>query len=227
MTTAALVLAAGRGERLGADLPKAFVKLAGVPLVLRSLRALEAVPEIDVIVPVVAASDRAQYEALSVEGLSKLSEPVSGGAHRQESMARGLAALPLSTKWVAVHDAARCLVDPEDVRAVLRAAVDEGAAILATRVSDTIKRVRAGRIVETPLREECFAAQTPQVFGFELLREALAKATAEDRQGTDDAQLVEALGVAVRVVASRSPNPKITHAEDLAWAEGWLKAKGG
>ena len=134
MTTAALVLAAGRGERLGADLPKAFVKLAGVPLVLRSLRALEAVPEIDVIVPVVSASDRAQYEALPVDGLSKLSEPVSGGARRQDSMALGLAGLPASTKWVAVHDAARCLVAPADVQAVLHAAKEHGTAILVERV---------------------------------------------------------------------------------------------
>lgn len=227
MATAALVLAAGRGERLGAELPKAFVPLGGVPLLVRSLRALEAIPEIDVIVPVVAECDRARYEALSVEGLAKLTEPVSGGAERQDSMACGLAALSESIRWVAVHDAARCLVDPEDVRAVLRAAVDEGAAILAAPVSDTIKRVRDGHIVDTPLREECFAAQTPQVFGIDLLREALAKAKAENRQGTDEAQLVEALGVAVRVVTSRSPNPKITHADDLAWAEGWLERSGG
>ena len=107
---------------------------------------------------------------------------------------------------------------------MIRCAQESGAAILAEPARDTIKRVRAGRIQETPPREECWAAQTPQVFRVELLREALAKAEAEGVLGTDDAQLVERLGVEVRVVESRSPNWKITSPEDLANAERWLAA---
>ena len=194
MTTAALVLGAGRGKRLGAELPKAFVPLRGVPLILRSLRVLDAVPAIDLIVPVVGSADQERYASLPLEGLTRVGNPVTGGALRQDSMAAGVAALPAATEWVAVHDAARCLVDAADVAAVVAAARESGAAILAERVRDTIKRVRADRIVETPDRSECWAAQTPQVFRYELLREAIEKARAEGWRGTDDAELVERLG---------------------------------
>ena len=133
-----------------------------------------------------------------------------GGAERQDSMAAGLAALPAGVSHVAVHDAARPLVRPEAVERVVRAAKRDGAAILAVPVRDTIKRVRGGRVVETPERSECFAAQTPQVFRLEILREALAKAAIDAFVGTDDAQIVEALGVAVTVVAGDVENLKVT-----------------
>ena len=100
---------------------------------------------------------------------------------------------------------------------------ETGAAILAVPCPDTLKRVRDGRVIETPLRSELWAAQTPQVFRVELLREALAKADAEGFVGTDDAQLVERLGVAVRVVPGEPENRKITGPDDLAAAEAWLR----
>lgn len=231
MSTAALVLAAGRGERLGHAVPKAFVSLAGTPLLVRSLEAMAAVPEIDSVVPVVPPDHLRLWSELATDAeaggrsqrlLAKLADAVSGGARRQDSVAAGLAALPASAEWVAVHDAARCLVAPEDVGRVIRRAQQCGAAILAEPARDTIKRVRDGRIRETPPREECWVAQTPQVFRVELLREALAKAEAEGVLGTDDAQLVERLGVEVEVVQSRSPNWKITLPDDLVRAESWL-----
>ncbi|MGH0034765.1 MAG: 2-C-methyl-D-erythritol 4-phosphate cytidylyltransferase [Myxococcota bacterium] len=222
MGVAALVLAAGRGERLGSSLPKAFVSLAGRPLVVRSLEALAAVPAVERIVPVLPGAEQARFEALGLAGVRGLAPAVVGGAERQDSMAAGLAALAESVSWVAVHDAARCLVDPGDVARVIEGARGTGAALLASRARDTIKRVREGRVVETPERSECWAAETPQVFRAELLREALAKARADGVVGTDDAQLVERLGVEVRVVESRRPNPKITLPEDLAAAEAWL-----
>ena len=226
MTTAVLVLAAGRGERLGASLPKAFVPLCSVPILLRSLATLQSVSEIDSIIPVLGAGDGPHYASLSLEGLNKVHGPVVGGALRQDSMAEGLAALPPETEWVGVHDAARCLVDERDVQSVFQAARDTGAAILAERVRDTIKQVREGQIVATPDRSECWAAQTPQVFRREILTEAIGKARAQGRLATDDAELVEQLGVSVRVVESRRPNPKITFAEDLQWAEHCLSSRG-
>ena len=108
---------------------------------------------------------------------------------------------------------------PEAVARVVAAARRDGAAILAVPIPDTIKRVREGRVIETPERAECWAAQTPQVFRVDLLREALAKASAEGRVATDDAQLVEWLGVSVTVVAGDPDNRKLTTAEDLAAAE--------
>jgi len=227
MSVAALVLAAGRGDRLGEGLPKAFVALAGKPLLAHALAALGASRSIDVVIPVIAPADRGRWEALlsQLAAHEKLAAAVVGGAERQDSMAAGLAALPRDVTHVAVHDAARPLVRPEAVERVVRAALRDGAAILAVPVRDTIKRVRGGRVVETPDRSECFAAQTPQVFRVEVLREALAKAVAAGRVGTDDAQIVEALGVAVTVVAGDVDNIKVTHPEDLPLAERMLSRR--
>ena len=224
MRTVALVLAAGRGERLGHALPKGLVPLAGRPLLLHALAALEAVDELDQLIPVVPPDAFARFvQALAAAGPSrKLAAAVAGGRERQDSVRAGLAALRPDAELVAVHDAARPCVRPEAVRRVIEAARASGAAILAAPVRDTIKRVVAGRVVETPPRAECWAAQTPQVFRVEILREALAKADSEGRIGTDDAQLVEALGVAVRVVPGDADNLKITVPEDLAVAEQLL-----
>lgn len=221
MRTAALVLAAGRGERLRSALPKAFVLLAGRSLLARSLEALARVPEIDLVVPVIAADELPRFTALAAErsGIPKLAPPVPGGRERQDSMAAGLAALPPDVAFVAVHDAARPLVRVGDVTRVIAAARESGAALLVTPVTDTVKRVRGGLVVATPPRSECVAAQTPQVFRTDLLREALEKARAGGFVATDDAQLVERLGVPVRAVEGDPSNRKITRPEDLALAE--------
>jgi len=224
MSVAALVLAAGRGERLGADRPKAYVRVAGRAIVVHALDALARSQAVDLVIPVVGPDDRPAWDELTQQlgAISKLAEPVVGGAERQDSMAAGLAALPPEVSHVAVHDAARPLVRPADVDRVVCAAKRSGAAILAVPVRDTVKRVRGGRVVETPPRTECFAAQTPQVFEVGILREALAKAALDGRVGTDDAEIVEALGVAVHVVVGDPGNLKVTHAEDLLLAERLL-----
>jgi 2-C-methyl-D-erythritol 4-phosphate cytidylyltransferase len=228
MRTVALVLAAGRGERLGHPLPKGFVPLAGRPLLLHALSVLEAVAEVERLVAVIPADafDRYRRAIAGAGALRKLAPPVAGGRERQDSVRSGLAALPPGTELALVHDAARPLVRPEAVRRVVAAARATGAAILAAPVRDTIKRVVDGRVAGTPPRAECWAAQTPQVFRVEILREALAKAEAEGVVATDDAQLVEALGVEVRVVAGDPDNLKITGREDLALAERLLALRG-
>jgi 2-C-methyl-D-erythritol 4-phosphate cytidylyltransferase len=137
-------------------------------------------------------------------------------------MQAGLAALASDVTLVAVHDAARPFVRAEDVTRVLEAARRVGAALLAVPVTDTIKRVREGRVVETPDRSECWAAQTPQAFRTEILREAMAKAWAAGVRATDDVQLVERLGLPVAVVPGFAGNVKITRPEDLVLAEAWL-----
>jgi 2-C-methyl-D-erythritol 4-phosphate cytidylyltransferase len=218
-SVAALVLGAGRGERLGHALPKAFVPIAGRTLIEHSIRALTASGSIGLIVPVLAAGDVARWQALRLESIDGLAEPVEGGAERQDSMRAGLAQLPEEFEFVAVHDAARCLVAAEDIRAVVSAARQAGAAILGERVRDTIKRVVEGVIVETPARDECWAAQTPQVIRKDWLIDAIAAAGRAGKMGTDDAQLVEWLGHPVRMVEARFPNPKITRPEDLVLAE--------
>ena len=238
MTVAALVVGAGRGERYRAslpaaperELPKALLLLGGRPLLVHAAEALAAAPEISLVIPVVPAGLLSELSGLApgLARVPKLGPAVAGGAERQDSVRLGLDALPKAVRLVAVHDAARPLVRSEDVSRVVRAAEEFGAAILATPASDTWKRVRDGRIVETPPRGECFAAQTPQVFRVDWLREALAKAEAEGLQATDDAALVERLGLAVHVVSGPATNLKITTAADLVLAEALLaRAAGG
>ena len=225
MSVAALVLAAGRGERFGGAIPKAFVPLAGRPLVVHAISAMLAAPAIDLAMPVVGASELTRLDVLAPElaSLRGLLPAVAGGVERQDSMKAGIAALPSEVEFVAVHDAARPLVAPEAVSRVVAAARRSGAAILAVPVRDTIKRVVAGRVLETPSRSECYAAQTPQVFRVEMLREALEKAAADGFLATDDSQLVERLGVSVEVVPGDPRNLKVTDPSDLLVAERWLK----
>lgn len=221
MRVAAILLAAGRGERLGRPEPKAYVKLGGRTLLARALDALAASASVDAVQPVLP-SDR----ALPADAEHpKLLPPVAGGALRQDSVAAGLAALPDSVEWVAVHDAARALLRPEAVDRVVEAARQGGAALLALPLRDTPKRVEGGVVKETLPRESFWGAQTPQVFARALLSEGLEKARAEGRVATDCAQLVEALGVEVRVVPGDSDNAKITDAADLAAAERALEAR--
>jgi 2-C-methyl-D-erythritol 4-phosphate cytidylyltransferase len=224
MNVGALVLAAGRGERLGGAIPKAFVPLAGKPMLLHALAAISAAPAIDFVVPVVARSELPRMDALAAElaGIRGMRPAVAGGVERQDSVAAGLAALPPETELVAVHDAARPLVGARAVARVVDAARASGAAILAVPARDTIKRVRGGRILGTPLRSECYAAQTPQVFRVDLLREALEKAAADRFLGTDDSELVERLGVPVDLVSGEESNFKVTNRADMAAAERWL-----
>jgi 2-C-methyl-D-erythritol 4-phosphate cytidylyltransferase len=229
MRVAALVLAAGRGERLGAGQPKAFLPLVGRPLLVHAIEALAGCSRIDLVVPVLPAAEIARLAdwCWSELAAGKLAAPVAGGAERQDSMRAGLAALPDDVELVAVHDAARPLVRAEDVARVVDAASQTGAALLAVPVRDTLKRVRDGLVVETPAREGLWAAQTPQVFRAALLREAIAKAEAEGFQGTDDAQIVERLGVPVAFVAGDPGNLKITWPADLGWAEAFLRERDG
>jgi 2-C-methyl-D-erythritol 4-phosphate cytidylyltransferase len=228
MKVAAVILAAGRGERFGSSIPKAFVELAGSSLLARSMRTLGGLSEVRWIQPVVASAELARYAPPQGEGFDeKLLPAVPGGAERQDSVSAGVAALPDDVELIAVHDAARCLVRAQDVRAVIEVAARTGAGLLATPATDTIKRVQAGVVVETPPRGECWIAQTPQVFRADLLKRALAQAGRDAVAGTDDAELVGRLGVPVSIVQGAPSNIKITHPEDLARAEWLLERSAG
>lgn len=228
MRVAALVLGAGAGARLRAGdpaaPPKGLVRLGGVSLLARSIAALARVPELEWIQPVLPAEALDAWPRLRAElpDAARVREPVAGGAERGDSARAGLAALPPGATHVAVHDAARPLVRPADVARVVAEALRTGAAILAAPVPDTIHRVAGGRVTETPPRAECYAAQTPQVFRIDWLREAYAKAAGDGVLATDDAALVSRLGNPVAVVVGDPHNFKITTAEDLARAEALL-----
>jgi len=158
---------------------------------------------------------------------AQVAPPVAGGARRRDSLCAGLAALPPQVSHVAVHDAARPMLRAADAARVVRAALAEGAALLAAPVADTIHQVRGARVAGTPPREQCWAAQTPQVFRRDWLDEALAAAgEAGEAADTDEAALLARLGRPVRVVPGAPENLKITTAADLLAAEAWLRAGG-
>jgi len=223
MSVVALLLCAGRGERLGADVPKAFVPLAGRPLFAWSLEVLQGCADIGAIVVVGPARTARELLAAAGGSFARIAAFVEGGAERQQSVARGLSAAPPGHDWVAVHDAARALVTAAVVARTLRAAREGGAAIAAVPLADTLKRVDAGRVVATPARAGLWCAQTPQVFRRDWLE--AAHAAARD-VATDDAALVESLGHEVRIAEGDRANFKITTAADLALAEAWLARRG-
>ena len=219
MRTAVIVLAAGRGERLGGKTPKAFVEIAGRTILERALDSLMALDGFDRLQPVISREDFDRYAELDLPPDPRLAPPVAGGAERQDSVAAGLAALPEEFELLAIHDAARCRVQAGDIARVVSVAEEFGAALLAVPARDTVKLVSDGAVARTPERAGCWLAQTPQVFHRGLYAEALAKAEADGFQGTDDAELVEHLGAPVRVVSGNPGNFKITSPEDLIAAE--------
>jgi 2-C-methyl-D-erythritol 4-phosphate cytidylyltransferase len=214
LTIVGIVAAGGGGERLGAERPKAFVVLAGKPLVEWSIEALSAVCErVLVAVP----------EGLAVGGW-QLAETVPGGASRSASVRNAVLAAPEADLYV-VHDAARPLVTRELVERCL-AALEPGVdgAIAAARVTDTVKEAAPdGRVLRTLDRSTLWSIQTPQAFRGEALREALDTNEVALAAATDDASLVEDAGGTVRVVEAPPENLKVTREADLRTAEALLR----
>ena len=220
MQALAILVAAGRGERMGAGRPKAFRDLAGEPLLLKAAQVFERAPSVGAIVAVVP-SDEVEAARDLLAPLQKLRAVVAGGSRRQDSVLEGLKQAPEGFDGVVlVHDAARPFVDVPLVEAVLGAAGESGAALPVLGLVDTVKRVRDGRVLETLDRSELGAAQTPQGFRFRLLVEAYEAAFRDGITLTDEAMAVERLGVRVTAVPGSARNRKITTPEDLAWAEG-------
>jgi 2-C-methyl-D-erythritol 4-phosphate cytidylyltransferase len=221
-----IVVAAGRGSRIGGELPKQYRPIAGVPMVLRALRPFTAHAEVVQVALVIPAEDARQppefLAGLSDSGLTL----VAGGAERRDSVAAGLAALRPECAIVLVHDAARPFVTPDVVDAVIWHARGGAGAIAAVPLSDTVKEASAEDpelVARTVPRDRLWRAQTPQGFPRAVLARAHA-AAAPDASATDDAALVEALGVAVHLVPDSPRNLKVTTPDDFALAE--LMARG-
>ena len=216
-TAVALVVAAGRGERLGSGGPKAFVALAGRPMLDWSIDALRQVAAVEQIVVALPEGFEAPQGTIGVVG----------GAARSQSVLNALAAADPRAEVVVVHDAARPLVSEELIEACIAALDQDGrwdGAIAAAPVKDTVKRSADGvGVLETPARSELWAVQTPQVFRREALESALGRSEAELAAASDDAMLVEADGGRVRLVHCESENFKVTTAADLALAEQLLR----
>jgi 2-C-methyl-D-erythritol 4-phosphate cytidylyltransferase len=217
----AVLAAAGRGERLGSDRPKAFARLGGRPLLAESLERLESSDWIDQIV-IAAPPDWEEPSILVAEEIAatKVSSAVTGGASRAESVRLALEDVPEEAAAVLVHDAARPLL-PEDVIERVLAPLSDGwdGAVPALPIADTVKRVESERVVETLPRGELVAVQTPQAFLPDVLRRALA---GDVSGATDCSSLVEAGGGRVKAVEGDPRLLKVTDPGDLALVESWL-----
>jgi 2-C-methyl-D-erythritol 4-phosphate cytidylyltransferase/2-C-methyl-D-erythritol 2,4-cyclodiphosphate synthase len=218
--TAALVVAAGRGQRFGGSLPKQYATLAGVPLLRHSLRAFAAHPAIAEVRAVIHPDDRPLYDAAAA-GLD-LAEPVAGGRSRQESVLRGLESLAgAAPAQVLIHDGARPFVSAAVIDRVVAALAESPGAIAALPVVDTLKQGDNGRIAATRDRAGLWGAQTPQGFRFAEILAAHRAAAGEEL--TDDAAVAERAGLAVALVEGSRENMKVTSQDDLRAAERWLR----
>jgi 2-C-methyl-D-erythritol 4-phosphate cytidylyltransferase len=228
MNTLVILVAAGSGERLGAEVPKAFLPIGGQAMLLRAAMAFEEASSVDGVVAVVPSSELERAQEV-LEPVRKLWGVTSGGARRQDSVLEGLKLAPedFEDGIVLVHDAARPFVDHELIDAVANAARRTGAAVPVIGLVDTVKRLEGTKVKETLDRDALGAAQTPQGFRYSLLARAYEEAFRAGVTVTDEAMAVERLGEPVEAVPGSARNRKLTHPEDLVWAEMILRGERG
>lgn len=218
-----IILAAGKGERMGSPLNKVYLPLGEVPVILHSLRVFEQSDLVNTYVVAAAEEDLSYCSTLlSSYSLPKLAGVTAGGKIRQESVAAGLESLPEECDFVVVHDGARPLLTQEILEGAIQRAQESDAVVVAVPAKDTIKVVEGERIKATPDRSSLWMAQTPQVFSRSLLQKALDAARASGYQGTDDASLVERLGHRVDIYPGSQNNIKITTPEDIEIARALM-----
>ena len=223
--TAAIILAAGRGERMGGKVDKAFIGLGPRPIVSYSLLAFEACPDVEAIILVVRGDRIAYSRNLCDElGISKIFAVVDGGSRRQDSVRAGLAALPPEAEVVALHDSARPLVTPRLIAATIDSARKTGSGVAARKIVDTIKVVTDGNVAASTVdRTNLWAVETPQTFRSELIRHAYDAVAEAGITVTDEAGALEFIGENARLVEWGKPNFKVTVPDDLAVAEKLLR----
>jgi 2-C-methyl-D-erythritol 4-phosphate cytidylyltransferase len=228
----ALIPAGGTGARIGGSTPKQYLPVAGQPLILYTLAAFLAAPAIDAIVVVVAPGDAWIDELIPVDAAGRIRVIRDGGATRADSVGNGLAALTdaKDDDWVLVHDAARCGIAPEQIEGLVETLADDPVGgLLAVRLDDTVKRQQADDarpVVETTVdRSGLWRAQTPQMFRYRLLRDALVHAAANGTTVTDEASAIEAAGHRVRLVPGSALNFKVTTPDDLAMMDALLRVR--
>ncbi|HSD47644.1 MAG TPA: 2-C-methyl-D-erythritol 4-phosphate cytidylyltransferase [Pyrinomonadaceae bacterium] len=221
----AIIAAAGTGSRMASDRPKQFLQLAGTPIIFHTLKPFELCESIQEVIVVLPSEESAAFLAQAgKQGLRKLARVVPGGATRADSVKRGLLSIRATTaEIVAVHDGVRPFVTVEEIDNTIAAAHRDGAAILATPVTDTIKLVEGDAVVKTLERRNLRQALTPQCFRYDLLRQAYEQADVNDPSLTDESALVERLGHTVTIVEGSARNIKITTPRDLLIAETFLK----
>jgi 2-C-methyl-D-erythritol 4-phosphate cytidylyltransferase len=223
--TTAIIVAAGKSERMGTGMDKAFLSLGSKPIVAWSLLAFQTCIDIDSIILVVRKDQVLAAKSVAhMFGISKLLTIVGGGGKRQDSVMAGMEVMPPETRLVVIHDGARPCVTPELITETVRYAKRHGTAIAAARIWDTVKYVEKGNTVDKTLdRNKLWAVQTPQAFSVDLLKRAYKMVAEKKVTVTDEASAVELLGEPVRLVEWTRPNIKITTVEDMPLAAVAMK----
>lgn len=225
--TSAIIVAGGSSLRMGGDKTKQMMLLSGKPLVVHSLLAFQGCERISEIIVVAKEDEVSLYEKFREEfGITKLSKTVKGGDTRQQSALCGFEAVSPKADFVAIHDAARCLIEVADIEKVLDAAIKYSAASASVSVVDTVKIVDSkGFAIRTEDRNFVKLAQTPQIFSRNLYSAAAYTAKEEGFETTDDNMLAERIGYKVKMVECSAENIKITHPDDIIRAEKILSER--
>ena len=223
--TCAVIVAAGKGTRMGPNVDKLFLELNGLPIVAHTWRRFDGAKAIDEILLVVR--EGMQKDFAEVAERCRFKKPfrlVAGGKERQDSVWNGLAALPAASEIVAIQDAARPCTSHSLIASTIVAARRTGAAVAAQPVTDTVKESEDGKLIARTLdRARLWAVQTPQTFRVEIIRRALALVREKGLLVTDDTAACELIGQPVELVLSPEPNPKVTRPEDLPFIELLLR----
>lgn len=218
-----MIPAAGSGKRMGAGMNKLFLELGGKPIFIHTLQVFEQDPLCDGIILAIKEEERAEMQSLVQSfGITKVGKMVEGGAERQQSVHACLRAYE-EDGIVLVHDAARPFIRRTTIHCLVKAAMENGAAIAGVKAKDTMKLAPNGLVESTVDREQLWMIQTPQAFRYNVLMEASESAEREGFLGTDESMLVERIGYSVHIVEATYDNVKMTTQEDLAIGEVLLK----
>ena len=221
----AIIVAAGRGTRMGPDIDKLFLEVAGRPVIAHTWARFDAAPLIDEVVLVVRAGMESAFQEIGATlGLKKPFRLTVGGAERQDSVWNGLQAVDSGTEVVAIHDGARPCVSQELIEKTIASAREFGAAVAAQKVTDTIKQSDDGATISRTIdRAKLWSVQTPQAFRVTVIRRAIATARERGMNLTDDTAACELISQPVKLVEGQQPNPKVTVPGDLPFIESLLR----
>jgi 2-C-methyl-D-erythritol 4-phosphate cytidylyltransferase len=221
----AIIVAAGKGTRMGANVDKLWLEVAGRPVVAHTWKKFNDAACVDEIILVVRDGMQTHFTELARKfNFQKPFRLVAGGAERQDSVWNGLAAISNKTEIVAIQDAARPCTTTQLIADTIQAARETGAAVAAQPVTDTIKETADGKLISRTVdRSKLWSVQTPQTFRIEVIRKAISTAREKGLQLTDDTAACELIGQPVRLVQSATPNPKVTVPADLPFVESLLR----
>ena len=225
MKTIAIIVAAGKGKRIRSKLPKQFLSVGGKPILAYTIEKFDKSRLIDEIIVVIPRGylNCCSNKIIDKFGFSKVKKIIIGGKERRDSVFKGLKIIDSNTDIVLIHDGVRPLVKTKKINEIVKFCQKHGPVILGLPIKETIKRVESGKAITTLDRNKIWAVQTPQAFPYKVIMHAYKEADKDKFVGTDDSQLVERMGIEVRVIEGDEDNIKITTAKDLKIAEHLLR----